>query len=140
MAVSALARASQQEVLDLHVFIEAWLLGSTPRSPAAFARFADVLHPDFVMIDIRGASRSRDELVTAFESAHGQNRGGIEVEIDGLDCRLERADLCLVTYLEAQRIDEITTTRRSTALFVPQPDCPNGVAWLHLHETWIPDE
>ena len=139
MALRELVRACEQEILDLHAFIEAWLVGSAPRAATAFARFADVLHPRFVMIDIRGAVRDRDELLATFESAHGQNRDGIEVAIGELDCRLERDDVCLMTYLESQRLEQVTTRRFSTALFVPHADAPNGVAWVHLHETWIPD-
>jgi hypothetical protein len=30
------------------------------------------------------------------------------------------------------------TGRLSTALFAPAPAAPDGVAWLHVHGTWLP--
>jgi hypothetical protein len=48
-------------------------------------------------------------------------------------------DILLVTYEEWQQSGDQTTARLSTALFRDKPDAPNGLEWLHVHETWLPD-
>ena len=34
--------------------------------------------------------------------------------------------------------DGTITGRVSTAVFRERADTPNGLAWLHVHETWLP--
>ena len=45
-----------------------------------------------------------------------------------------RPDTPVGTYEEWQTVDDVTTGRVSTAVMVPEPDTPNGLRWLHLHE------
>ncbi|MFX0092506.1 MAG: hypothetical protein ACFFBD_12150 [Candidatus Hodarchaeota archaeon] len=45
----------------------------------------------------------------------------------------------MTTYEEWQEIDGQTIARLSTALFRKCFDAPNGVEWLHAHETWLQD-
>ena len=47
-------------------------------------------------------------------------------------------DLYLALYEEWQHAEKTTTGRLSSALFGPRSGAPNSVAWLHVHETWLP--
>ena len=48
----------------------------------------------------------------------------------------------VMTYREWQTntgtTGDITSLRLSTAVLCAAPGTPNGVAWLHVHETWLP--
>ena len=35
--------------------------------------------------------------------------------------------------------DDVETARLSTVSFRQQPNCFNGLEWVHVHETWLPD-
>jgi hypothetical protein len=46
-------------------------------------------------------------------------------------------DLLLSSYEEWQEIDGMVTTRLSSVLFKQVGIHPNGLLWLHVHETWV---
>jgi hypothetical protein len=50
-----------------------------------------------------------------------------------------RGDAAVGTYEEWQAADANLTGRISTAVLTPKSDMPNGLQWMHLHETWLPD-
>jgi hypothetical protein len=47
--------------------------------------------------------------------------------------------MLLATYEEWQVIEGETRGRLSTALFRNREGTPNGIEWVHLHETWMSD-
>jgi hypothetical protein len=51
--------------------------------------------------------------------------------------RLLSPQLALTTYEEWQEIEGKVTARVSTAVFKQKANTPNGVEWLHVHETWL---
>lgn len=124
-----------QEVIDLHTFFEAWLGGALPATDAAFARFMDATDPGFTLIGPDGATIHAAAVADWIRGAHATRPG---FRLWTTDHQLCYADgVCaLVTYLEWQTRDGVTTCRISTALFVAAPGAPNGFAWRHVHETW----
>jgi hypothetical protein len=51
----------------------------------------------------------------------------------------EQGGLVLATYEEWQRqADGSGSGRLSSVVFRQQPGTPNGLLWLHVHETWLP--
>ncbi len=132
------AHACKTEIEELHRFFVDWFCADT--DPAADdSRFADVLAPEFLLISPGGVARDRtatiDLIRAARGSAHGQD---FAIWIERFDTRLLTDDLTLVTYEEHQRRNGKATVRLSTALFRRRPESPNGVEWLHVHETWLP--
>jgi len=51
--------------------------------------------------------------------------------------RQQIKDLSLATYEEWQELERQTTARLSSMLFQGAQSTPNGLKWLHVHETWI---
>ena len=47
-------------------------------------------------------------------------------------------DRALVMYEEWHSLKGEESARLSTVLFEKRAGAPNGVAWLHVHETWLP--
>jgi hypothetical protein len=130
-----LAIRCADEVVALHRVIESWLTGSAPRTREAFARFADALADEFVIVHPSGAAESKSDIVAALWNAHGANGDGFSIEIRNVTCRVEADPWCVLTYEEWQHDDE-TTARISTVVFL-RSDTAIGVEWVHLHETWL---
>ena len=58
--------------------------------------------------------------------------------IEGFQLRLVSGNLALATYEEWQEVEGQVTARLSSALFQRKENTPNGLVWLHVHETRLP--
>ena len=93
-----------------------------------------MLADSFVMIGPDGRTSNVQQVRSFVEAAYG--RRPTEFRIRNVAVR-PRTSVC--TYEEWQIADGITTGRISTAVMMPEPAMPNGLRWMHLHETWLPD-
>ena len=119
------------EVRELHAFFGRWYSGQADLSE--FSRL-DVLADAFVMIGPDGRTAGVDEVRKMVRAAYGRRR--IEFTIENVAVR---SDSPVVTYEEWQTASGVATGRLSTAVMAPAAHLPNGLQWLHLHETWLPD-
>lgn len=132
-----LSRRCLAEVDDLHSFFVAWMGGE---EEAEFARCEAALGPGFQIVEPDGTVVDRDPLLQALGSAKGKHKDSerpFDIRIEESRARTVSDTLCLVTYIERQMVRGQPTARRSTALFRKRAGGPNGVEWLHVHETWI---
>lgn len=132
----ALFAACEAEVAGLHRFFVGWMTGAVARDTTTYARFTDVVADGFALIGPGGVVTEREALIAELEAAHGQ-RAAFDIWIADCRCRWSAGDLCLITYEEWQQTGEVKTGRLSTALFRRRAAAPNGVEWLHVHETWL---
>lgn len=125
-----------QEVIDLHIFFEAWLGGALPETDAEFDRFTTATAPGFTLISPDGAEMDYTTVSTWIRRSYATRRG---FRLWTTDHRLRYDDggCALVTYLEWQERDGVTTCRISSALFVTNAASPTDYLWRHVHETWI---
>jgi len=131
-------KGCEAEVLDLHQFFVEWLTGAFPRTEESFARFSDGMAEGFVFINPSGVLSEKAVMVRDGEAAHGVHKDtGFRIWIEDIQCRPLADDLCLATYKEWQEISGLINGRLSTALFRSREGAPNGVEWLHVHETWL---
>ena len=131
----------EQEVRGFHAFLRDWLAGAVPRTPETFARFSGAMDAGVEVIGPRGTVTARDALVDEFEGLHGQlaaDADAFEIWIENFRLRWQAGDHALVTYEEWHRRQGATSARLSSALFRRAPAAPSGVAWMHVHETWLP--
>ncbi|MEM1177917.1 MAG: DUF4440 domain-containing protein [Acidobacteriota bacterium] len=136
---SEFAQACADEVEGLHQFFHDWFVGELPDTDEAYARFADALAPEFIIISPSGRVSRRDGLLESLRGAHGSGKEtGVKIWIRGFDVRFEQGDLAIVNYEEWQQRRGSKTGRVSTAMLQRDPEAPGGVRWLHLHETWLP--
>ncbi len=133
----ALFAACGAEVAGLHRFFVGWMTGAVARDAATYARFTGAVADGFALISPGGTVTEREALIAELEAAHGQ-RAAFDIWIEDCRCRFTAGDLCLITYEEWQQTGETKTGRLSTALFRRRAAAPNGVEWLHVHETWLP--
>jgi len=124
------------EICELHDFFQAWFTGAMANTDANFARFADVMAAGFAIISPSGKLTERPALLTGLHAAH-QSQTGIRIWTQNHQLRYQVGDLALLTYEEWQESAAGTTVRLSTVLFQAQAGAPNGVVWLHVHETWL---
>ena len=124
------------EVVRQHVFIEAWLAGTTADA-VEWQQFADVLDDRFVIIPSSGIAEAKAELLERFHPANGV-MPGVRLEIRNGVSIHRTSDLAVVRYEEWQIHPERGNQRISTAVFLADDDTPLGWSWLTLHETALP--
>lgn len=125
------------EIVELHEFFQGWLDGTLPPTDAAFARLVDSTGAQFTLISPSGELATREALLRDLRAAHG-SRPGWRMWIERAQLRCQRGGLAVATYEEWQQDAAGTTARISTAVLAEQAGAPNGLAWLHVHETWLP--
>ena len=133
----------EREAVELHDFLRDWLIGRLPRADEAFSRFKGVMGEDLLVISPRGTTTTRVPLLQEFESIHGQlaaKADAFEIWIENFELKRQLGDAVLFTYEEWHRLEGRTSARLSTVLYGARPDAPNGVEWLHVHETWLPGQ
>ncbi|MFJ4443503.1 DUF4440 domain-containing protein [Pseudomonas sp. NPDC089422] len=118
-----------QEVIDLHVLIEALFARGEGQVEAMIERFT----PDFSMITPTGVQVCLQDVATLFATRAG-SQPGLTIELTGLETLAQWPQGAVVRYRETHRQpSQDAKTRISTAVLSPQGD---RVLWRHLHETW----
>ena len=127
----------EREIIELHDFFEAWLGGTLSDTSENFARFVNVMGASFNIIGPDGSMTAHESLTERLRSAHGA-RPGLKIWIENIHLCQQHGDLILATYEEWQEHGGETKARLSSVLFRAKPGAPNGLEWLHVHETWLP--
>lgn len=128
--------AWRTEIEELHAFFEDWIGGTVEATDDEFGRLEARMSDDFTFVPPSGEVMSREEIVGAVKQAHG-SRAGLRIRIDDLRL-LHASGSCLVAaYREWQEAAGERTGRASTVVFRRDEAAPRGLAWLHVHETWI---
>ena len=132
--------ACQTEIHELHTFFVEWFTGRLPQTEEAFARLTRVLDTGMTLISPAGQVLTQPQLVAWIWEAHN-SRADIpfRIWIEKFQVHRSQDGVILATYEEWQAIDGAITCRLSSALFAGASQAPNGLSWLHVHETWIQD-
>lgn len=131
-----------REVLEIHQLIEDWFNGALPKTEAALARFTAVMEPALTVVMPGGRVVDRDGLIARFFELHGwwsDSTPPGRIRIDSLRRDARSGDLSVATYEEWQRYRDVSRGRVATVVFRARDGAPNGLAWLRLHETWLPE-
>lgn len=129
-----------EEVTDLHRFFQEWFRGELEQDDAAFARVERALAPEFRMVDPRATVVSRRDCLARIRAAHATRGPTSRITIENASASPLADGLWLVRYEEWIKNDDKRTGIRSTAVFRADPAAPRGVAWVNLHETFIPTD
>ena len=129
----------QLEVAELHQFFQDWFQGKLGETDEAFARFASVMAEGFEIISPAGRAMKRDVILDAVRAGHGKEPDA-KIWIENHRHLFTHGDLSLVTYEEWQTMGEKKRGRLSTALLRITQNTPNNLQWLHVHETWLPED
>ena len=128
----------EREIVELHQFFEDWFAGKLPDTDAAFARFADALHPDFHIIPPNGSVLDRAAILERLRAAHGRTANAsppFVIEVRAVQRRSAVDGGVVLTYEEWQGAGTPTEGRTSSVLMRRHDSAPNGLQWVHVHET-----
>lgn len=126
----------ENEIIQLHRFFQDWFNGEIPRSTGSFCRLTEVLAPGFIIISPDAGILNRATLLNSLDSAHN-TRQGMRIWIQDILLPHQIGENYIATYQEWQELEGRVTARLSTAVFHVHPGTPNGVRWIHVHETWL---
>lgn len=126
----------RQEIVELHEFFQGWLGGDLAATGEEFHRLEEVLGEGFTLITPDGACLERDELLQGLRNSAGA-RSGLRIRIEEPRLHHEGRSLLIASYQEWQQEKGPPKGRVSTVVFRPRKALPNGLEWLHVHETWL---
>lgn len=124
----------EHEIVEQRRLIEAVLRGDGDEQ--TFGRFAEALTADFTLCMPDGDLRVWGDIVSGLDRLAG-SAPGIVVTIRSVQLVVADSRTVVSTYEEHQVAPEVTTARRSTAVFVRDDSARHGLRWRHLHETWL---
>ena len=127
------------EIHRLHRVIVDWTTGVVPATDEAFAPFAESFAPAFIIVNPEGKAEAADEVVPRFRQRHGERAPlNFQIRITDEDVRMVEGTLCLIVYQERwYHGNDEKSVILSSALLQVDASRPGGVAWRHLHETWL---
>lgn len=131
--------AWENEARQLHEFFLGWYRGEIADTDENYARLADVLADDFMLITTGGFCVSREQMLQMMRGEHG-TKPDLRLDTDGYSLRFEEGGVVLFTYREN---GETGGRRKSSLISVVMrkaPGTPNGLRWVHLHEVAAPVE
>lgn len=141
---SELAERVRAEIVSLHEFFVGWFGGALAQDDETFSvGFVRRFDPAFLLIPPAGTLVPLAKLTSSIRDGYGKNPE-FRIEIRNVTLRREHGKLVLATYEEWQR-NAINSTppdngRIASAWFKQEPSAANGLAWLHIHECWLPAE
>jgi hypothetical protein len=126
-----------REIEALHDAFAAWM--GPGGDSAVFARFEAALAPEFTMVGPGGQRLDRTGVLDMLRSRAAAFGPAFAIRIEGAVLLAAGAGFVAAGYDEIQSNRPGPLRRRATALFRPDPAGPNGLRWLAVHETWLPD-
>ena len=121
------------EIIELHEFFEQLFLGTTD----SLDRADRALAAEFTMAGPNGTLSPRATVMSQLKAGIGHSTE-LSIAVEGLELLVETDDLVVAEYIEVHGLrDDRSNRRRSTVVFRKDPDGPNGLRWLRVHETWI---
>ena len=123
------------EIVELHEFFESWLTGSIKQSRKHYARFENAMANDLTMVPPGSSLLKRDVVMEIFWQQHGSIKPPFRIEVRNPAVREVAESLYFAIYEEWQFGLE-QTARVTTALLTENQ---NGIQWLSVHESWLPE-
>jgi len=137
MDEETLLKHGEREIVELHQFFQDWYRG---RDDVDFERFNRALSPGFVIVMPDARILGREVIVDAVRQQRDSDPEA-RLEIRNVQLHMAGKDHAVLTYEEWQgRGGDPMRGRLSTVVFTFDNDAPNGLIWLHVHETWLPED
>lgn len=135
---TALENEIRQDIEVLHEFFVGWYNGTLPEI-AYDTEFAARLAPTFTIVMPSGVELDHDSLSAAMRQSFGKNPG-FRIEIRNVRLVHASEKVAIATYEEwqfhEQEGPDSASARISTVVFARG----ETLKWLHVHETWLPEE
>ena len=144
MKTTELLSTATREIEGLHEFFVDWFGGLCMSDDATFNdRFTVRFGPDLVLIQPGGETLGYDALIAGVRGAYGKSPD-FHIQIRNVEIQQVLADrYALIRYEEWQRNARNSRPenngRVSSALFDTEVQDRDGLQWLYIHETWLPE-
>lgn len=139
--MSELLEAARRELQEMHAFFVEWFRGECAQEDALFAqRLSSHFAPSFQIVFPGGDTLAGQALFAGMRAGYGGSPD-FAIEIRAIREVAQAGDLSIFTYEEWQRNatnSAPSNGRISTVVFRRDDAQPNGLTWLHVHETWLP--
>ncbi|MBG6172532.1 hypothetical protein IWQ55_000442 [Labrenzia sp. EL_208] len=126
-----------REIVGLHDFFVQWFNGTVDRVQLV-PKFLSHLDENVIFIPPEGHILTREMLKRAFDSGYGSHKS-FRIQIRDVTIRQEVEDLVMATYTEWQVGATQSATRNARVASVLMK-MTKPVTWLHIQESWLPDE
>ncbi len=132
----------QAEVIQLHEFFVDWFNATCVQTDEYYhANFESRFVDEFEIIMPSGQLFTTEMLFSQLREVYGSSTQ-FKIQIRNVQTRDVSSDLIVTTYEEWQKnalnSEPADNGRISSGLLKKDDAAPNGVRWLHLHETWLP--
>lgn len=127
----------QREIVEFNVFITKWLSGELPNKQETFQRLSGVIGTGAKFVHPWGDESSLQEFLCGLIPKHGTMKEmKVSFWFDNIQERKLAEGVHLVTW---QPWEQVTGGEKrgyfATAILTAKEGTPNGVEWLHFHET-----
>ncbi len=130
--------AARREIVELHSFFQNWFRGIAKLE--TFERLERALAPTFELITPNGRCLDRSAILDGVREDYGTDAEAT-LEIRHVRLLAMTDTLSTFSYEEWQGRDGAPSKGRiSTVIFRAAASTPNALLWLHVHETWLPNE
>ena len=134
---SALKQQAETDIIRLHDFFQAWYRGELEAT--AFSSFEQALDESFQIITPDGNLLPRERILQAVRQQAGSDASAA-LEIRHVEPVAVDQHIAVFRYQEWQsRADDKPRGRLSTVVFRRDAAASNGLIWLQVHETWLPE-
>ena len=135
MTAEDISHRADREVRELHAFFQAWFTGRVPKSRECFARVELAWPTHFTMVTPQRVRMESAALLDSTFEQHGKYPG-LNIRIEKL-CVMHspNSGVAVAVYEEWHMDESENEGRLCSATLVNQPEAPNGVQWLHIHES-----
>ena len=132
-----LQQQAATEITRLHDFFQAWYRGELEAT--AFSSFEHALDESFQIITPDGNLLPRERILHAVRQQAGSDASAL-LEIRHVEPVAVDQHIAVFRYQEWQSsTDEAPRGRLSTVVFQRDDEASNGLIWLQVHETWLPE-
>ncbi len=124
----------EKEISELHDFFEKYFKGKIDSN---IDRFAKVLDRNFELITPSADIVGRNEIIDIIKKSYNTR---LDIKIWTEDVKILKIsdEIIGAIYFELQKSNGSEPTKRiSSALFRKDENAPNGLIWIHVHETWM---
>jgi len=135
--ITDMKQQAVNEIVALHQFFQQWYRGEL--SADAFDRFEQALDAEFLIITPDGNVLSRARILDAVRLQAGTDTS-VSLEIRNVETVVVDDSVAVFRYEEWQSsASDAPRGRLSTVIFRRQHTGDNGLSWLQVHETWLPE-
>jgi hypothetical protein len=136
----------REEIVDIHRFLSKWISGACTGDEATYRKgLASRLSKNFVLVTPLGKTFTGEAFTRMMRGNHGSDPT-LQIDIRNVEVRHREDTIVVVTFeawqgrpADLQRVNA-TPQGRGRVCTVVMKHRRDRFEFLHVHETWLPDE